>query len=262
VSRPRILTGYGLNGRGLASDVVEAARASVLPTYSIRRSNRARRSRLTITDRGEAVVVLPARASDNEALDLVYRHRRWIDRHQRIIQQRRFALASRPGVNAGREMLFRGEPHRIVSIAAIDGRRRATVTVSDGRIVVSTAPLEERSTATILEAWMREQARSDVEARLRVRGPEMELAAKRVTIRDQKTRWGSASRRGTLSLNWRLVMCPSDVLDYVVVHELAHLKVAGHSRAFWRLVDRHFADSRAARRWLREHHDEIRHALD
>ncbi len=57
-------------------------------------------------------------------------------------------------------------------------------------------------------------------------------------------------------------MCPPHVLDYVVVHELAHLKVAGHSRAFWRVVDRYFADSRGARRWLREHHDELRHALD
>ena len=58
------------------------------------------------------------------------------------------------------------------------------------------------------------------------------------------------------------MICPPDILDYVVVHELAHLRVAGHTAAFWRLVDRHFPAGRDVRLWLREHHDEIRHALD
>jgi predicted metal-dependent hydrolase len=90
----------------------------------------------------------------------------------------------------------------------------------------------------------------------------MGVVAKRVTIRDQRTRWGSASARGTLSFTWRLVMCPPWVLDYVVVHELAHLRIAGHPQRFWRLVERHHPDPRAARKWLRDHHDEIQHALD
>lgn len=237
-------------------------RASLLPTYSIRRSTRARRSRLTITDLGETVVVLPMRASDRDALDLVYRHRRWIDIHQRRIRAQRFALDARPGLGAGREILYLGERSRIVSIAAIDGRRRVSVNVVDGRIVVITSPLEERSAADILDAWFRAQAREAVTVRVSARSAEMGLTPRLITIRDQRTRWGSASRRGTLSFNWRLMMCPQWVLDYVVVHELAHLKVAGHGRTFWRLVDRYFDGSRGARRWLREHHEEIRHAFD
>jgi predicted metal-dependent hydrolase len=235
---------------------------SVLPTYSIRRSTRARRSRLTITDVGDTVVVLPLRAPDNEALDLVYRHRRWIVNHQRRIRAQRFVLDARPRLGAGREILHLGERARIVSIAAIDGRRRATINVVDDRIVVTTSPLEERSTADILDTWFRTQAREAVAERVSARSAEMGLTPRQIAIRDQRTRWGSASRRGALSFNWRLMMCPPWVLDYVVVHELAHLKVAGHGRGFWRLVDRYFSDSRAARRWLREHHEEIRHALD
>jgi predicted metal-dependent hydrolase len=258
VCRPRILAAMPL-----ASDEVEAVRSPVaLPEFSIRRSARARRSRLTITDEGDAVVVLTIRAAEADAADLVRRHRRWIANHQRRIHAQQFALEARPPLGAGREILFRGEPHRVVSIAAIDGRIRPTVREVDGRIVVTSARFEPRSTAEILDGWLRDRARVAIEERIAVRGPEMGLAPKRIMVRDQKTRWGSASKRGTLSFNWRLIMCPPSVLDYLVVHELAHFKVAGHPRGFWRLVDRHFPDARAARRWLRDHHDELRHALD
>jgi predicted metal-dependent hydrolase len=231
-------------------------------SFVIRRSNRARRSRLTITDLGEAVVVLPQRAPDTDAYELVSRHHRWIERHQARIRARLQARAARPELDRGREILFNGERHRIVSIVAIDGRRSASVAVSEGRLVVESPPLEARSTGEILERWFRVRARAAIEERVAVRSVEMGISPKRVTIRDQKTRWGSASRRGTLSFSWRLVLCPPWVLDYVVIHELAHLKVSGHGRAFWRLVDRQFPDVPAARRWLREHNDEVKHALD
>jgi len=83
-----------------------------------------------------------------------------------------------------------------------------------------------------------------------------------VTIRGQRARWGSASRTGRISLNWRLILAPPAVLDYVVIHELAHLRVPGHSRAFWAVVRRHAPDPEGARRWLREHHGELLAALD
>jgi predicted metal-dependent hydrolase len=231
-------------------------------SFVIRRSTRARRSRLTITDDGEAVVVLPSRAPESHAYELVQRHRRWIATHQGRIRAQLAARSERPSLDRGRVILFRGELHRVVSLAAIDGRRRATVDAIEGRLVVTSPPLAARSTAELLEHWFRTEARREIEARVAERSREMAISPKRVTIRDQKTRWGSASRSGTLSFSWRLVMCPSWVLDYVVVHELAHLKVSGHGRGFWRLVERHFADTRGARKWLREHHDEVKHALD
>ena len=94
------------------------------------------------------------------------------------------------------------------------------------------------------------------------RAAEMGIGYSRITVRDQRTRWGSASRSGTLSFSWRLVLCPPDVLDYVVVHELAHLKVPGHGSNFWQLVAKHHADPGRARKWLRDNHDAVRHALD
>jgi hypothetical protein len=84
----------------------------------------------------------------------------------------------------------------------------------------------------------------------------------RISIRDQSSRWASASPNGALSFSWRLILAPPEVLDAVVVHELAHLRVRGHSRTFWELVERHAPQTPAARRWLRAHAREVRAALE
>ena len=83
------------------------------------------------------------------------------------------------------------------------------------------------------------------------------VAYARIQVRDQRTRWGSCSPRGTLSFNWRLALAPYEVLDYVVVHELAHLREANHSPRFWRLVESRRPGWREQRAWLREHGPEL-----
>ncbi len=239
------------------------ARPAPQRSFEIRRSSRARRSRLTITDDGRAVVVLPLRAAEREAADLVAHHDRWIDRHLRKIAQGRELLAGRPALEAGREVSLGGVARRVVVLAAFGRSARSSIYVSDaGAIVVERSAAERRSSARLLEAWLRSEARDVIGHQLGVRAAEMGIGFSSVAIRDQRTRWGSASRRGTLSFNWRLVMAPPEILDYVVVHELAHLRVAGHGKTFWKLVDRHYADSAGARRWLRANHFALRHALD
>ena len=79
----------------------------------------------------------------------------------------------------------------------------------------------------------------------------------RISIRDQKTRWGSCSAKGTLSFNWRLMLAPLTVLDYVVVHELCHLTYMNHSQAFWQAVEAVYPDYRSARQWLKDHGGEL-----
>ncbi len=87
--------------------------------------------------------------------------------------------------------------------------------------------------------------------------PLLGVSYRQIQVRDQRTRWGSCSPRGTLSFNWRLVLAPYEVLDYVVVHELCHLREANHSHRFWRLVESRRPNWRAQRDWLRHHGPEL-----
>jgi predicted metal-dependent hydrolase len=108
---------------------------------------------------------------------------------------------------------------------------------------------------------------SETEARQAVRelvamlvdeeAPTIGVRPQRIQIRDQRSRWGSCSTRGTLSFNWRLVLAPFEVLDYVVVHELCHLREPNHSRRFWKLVEQRRPGWRAQRDWLHEHGPEL-----
>jgi predicted metal-dependent hydrolase len=211
-------------------------RVSENAAYRVRRSARARNARITISEAGEVVVVLPRRAPARDASTLVERHDAWIRRHLARIAERRTALALRPALASGRTLVVGGQ---VETVRAGTGPERAT-----------------------LERRLRRLARSVIEARVATRSADMGIAHARVTIRDQRTRWGSASRSGTLSFSWRLILCPPDVLDYVVVHELAHLRHAGHGERFWALVEAHGVDASAARRWLRDNRDAVRHALD
>lgn len=79
----------------------------------------------------------------------------------------------------------------------------------------------------------------------------------RISIRDQKTRWGSCSNKGTLSFNWRLMLAPPTILDYVIVHELCHLTHMNHSPAFWQAVESVYPDYKNARKWLKDHGSEL-----
>jgi predicted metal-dependent hydrolase len=110
---------------------------------------------------------------------------------------------------------------------------------------------------TVSEAEARQAVRELVTMLIDEEAPAIGVRPQRVQIRDQRSRWGSCSTRGTLSFNWRLVLAPLEVLDYVVVHELCHLREPNHSRRFWKLVEEHRPDWRAHRDWLHEHGPEL-----
>ena len=111
--------------------------------------------------------------------------------------------------------------------------------------------------AAVGESQARSTARRLVSTVAREEAPRIGVEYRRIRIGGQRTLWGSCSSRGTLSFNWRLVLAPSEVLDYVVVHELCHLRVPNHSRHFWALVERHRPDWRRQRDWLRDHGPEL-----
>ena len=122
---------------------------------------------------------------------------------------------------------------------------------ANGTIWVLLAAAERRRPRELLRAWFRLQARKAIVARVAELAKLHNFRYRRVFVRAQRTRWGSCSSRGNLSFNFRLVMVPPEVLDYVILHELAHLRVPDHSPRFWKEVESLCPDYRSRRQWLR-----------
>lgn len=210
--------------------------------YTIRRSPRARRITVKVDPCAGAVeVVLPQRAHTADAERAVRELAPWIARRQAKAARARAAIAARPPGTVpylGRELALVTEPartrvHRIGDTLLVPRDRAA------------------------LERWYRRRAQSELAPR--VEGAVKELAGRervayaRTVIRDQRTRWGSCSARGTISLNWRLLLAPDEVAEYVVVHEACHLVEMNHSPVFWALVAELYPGFESPRRWLRSH---------
>ena len=218
-----------------------------------------------LDESGAVVVVLPERAPERLAVQLAAHHARWIERNRRRLLEELSVLAARPPIGDGRPVTLRGLPHDVYVERAAPAARRSSVQLehdSVAAIVVRPAAGDRRSPTELLERWLRRVARDDLAAAVAARGAELGVRPARLTVRDQRTRWGSASARGTVSFSWRLVLCPPEILDYVVVHELAHLRVRGHSARFWALVRRHAPSAEHSRLWLRRHERVLRMALD
>jgi predicted metal-dependent hydrolase len=204
--------------------------------YSVRRSSRARRVRVTVHPHGEVEVVLPARAREREAAAAVAQLRPWIERRLREAALARARVASAAGTvpYLGRALRLVPQPGRLRV-----HRRGDELLVPDGD---ATEPLER---------WYRRAARQEIAPRLDVASAAVGRPYTALTIRNQRTRWGSCSATGAMSFNWRLLLAPESILDYVVWHEACHLLVLDHSPRFWRLLEHHLPGYRDPRRWLR-----------
>ena len=104
----------------------------------------------------------------------------------------------------------------------------------------------------VTNQWLRTEGAARFQQKAAFWAARMNVTYGRITIRDQKTRWGSCSSRGNLNFNWRLLLMPEAVMDYVIVHELAHRREMNHSAAFWQIVETYLPDYRERRQWLKE----------
>ncbi len=205
--------------------------------YTVRRSARARRVRVTIDSARGVEVVLPRRAAEREAAAAVRELRPWIERRVAELERARESVAAR-----GNTVPYLGRALRVV---AQPGRTRAH---RRGDLLL--VPAGERGLPAI-ERFYRRAARSEVAARLDGACAQAGLSYSSLTIRGQRTRWASCSSSGAMSFNWRLLLAPEPVLDYVVWHEVCHLEVHDHSPRFWKLVESRCPGYREQLRWLR-----------
>lgn len=160
-------------------------------------------------------------------------------------------IAARPVVvttwTAGTEILFRGGTARI---GAGNEEGETRISFADQSIRLARVDQDWRPA---VERHLRQIAGVELPPRVFHFAQQHDLCVRRVTVRNQKTRWGSCSRRGTISLNWRLIQAPASVADYIILHELMHLRQMNHSRKFWREVEQVCPDFQEAERWLKTH---------
>ena len=213
-----------------------ADQASLL-SYGVRRSDRARRVRVTVDRAGTVEVVLPQRMPLRAAEEAVRELRPWIDRRLAEAGRQRAAVIAR-----GDTLPYLGQT---LTVRAEPGRTR--VTRRGEVLLVPDGPQRQEA----IERWYRRMARDEIRSRLDRACAIAGLNYTSLTIRDQRTRWGSCSRGGAMSFNWRLLLAPEAVLDYVVWHEICHLAFMDHSPRFWGLVARYCPEHREQAAWLK-----------
>jgi predicted metal-dependent hydrolase len=211
------------------------------------RHPRARQYVLRVLPDGTPRVTIPRWGSKREALAFFEAQREWVAR-QRARQAARSQVAPSRVWRDGHPVLLGG---RLVPLTR--GYGRAGVIERDDQLIVTPRPRDGDDLRPIAAAWMVARARRVLPPQLLTLAARFDLDVARVSVRNQRARWGSCATGGRISLNWRLIQTPDDVRDYVLIHELMHLRQPNHSARFWALVARACPGYETSRRWLRAH---------
>jgi predicted metal-dependent hydrolase len=235
---------FGLGARRI-SDGEWLAVGSQRVRLRLVRNRRARRYVLRLARDGAARLTIPRGGSAGEAKRFAERNVAWLEKQ--LLRQA--ALPVRPAAwSDGTEILFRGERVRL-------GVQGSVVSFAGESVPVAEPGSDLRPA---VEGYLRHLATTELTVRAFELASLHQSPVRRVSVRNQRTRWGSCSRRGTISLNWRLVQTPVLVRDYIILHELAHLKEMNHSRRFWREVARLCPEFERAERWLKQNPELLR----
>lgn len=216
--------------------------AEARPDIVFERSARARNYRLTLRRDGTAVAVIPLRGSEREARAFVAQQGEWLERARARQRQRpRAAEIWTPGTH----VLWRGDLAEI-RIAATGERPAVCIAADVFRVPGFTGDLRPT-----LEAQFARKAKVELPARTWELAALTGMGVTAVSVRNQRTRWGSCTSAGVISLNWRLIQTPEAVRDYIIYHELMHLREMNHSERFWARVEEVCPGWRDAEVWLK-----------
>jgi predicted metal-dependent hydrolase len=209
--------------------------------YNVRRSDRATKPRIDVNI-NEVKVIIPD-GSDLNPDEIVEEKKEWIQEKKQKFDEY-LEQAPERNFEEGEKFLFKGQ-ERTLNFEQTD-----SVDVNGGKIVVPES--EKHRAEELLEEFFREKAEEHIQPMLEEYREKMDVDYEGVAYRNQRTLWGSCSPKENLSFNWRLVMSPEEVMEYVVVHELAHLKERNHTKKFWRIVEEYHDSHKKCSNWLEE----------
>ncbi len=198
---------------------------------------------LMIDPQGRLIVRAPLRTSEARIRAIVAQKQAWIEQKQQLARQNRRPEGAQRFVE-GREFYYLGQRYPLTIV-----ERRRPLLRLNGRFELARPALADAE--RVFEHWYREQARTLLAERAAGLAERFGFRFQRLSITGARTRWGSCGARGSLNFTWRLVMAPQKVIDYVIIHELAHLRIRNHSLKFWELVQSLMPDYRQSRDWLK-----------
>jgi predicted metal-dependent hydrolase len=221
--------------------------------YTLIRSNRRKTASIYVERDGSVTVRVPDNLSDVEIEALIEGKRYWIHKHLSEWQELNAAQVLREYVN-GEGFLYLGRSYRLQWADDL----AVPLLLKGGYFLLRRDPNTQGTPEEAFRAFYREQGRAKIPERVKRYAPAFGIGLPEVHIMDLGHRWASANAaaaegKGRLNFHWRCMMAPLTALDYIVVHELAHLIVPDHSPAFWSEVDKVMPDYRDRQRWLREH---------
>lgn len=190
------------------------------------------------------MLTIPAFGTRESGLAFVKRHSQWLEEQMKKIRARQSEAHS---CKIGTLVLLHGEPTPIRLDTSLETPR-----ICVGQTPICDWPGEGHDLQPLIETGLWQIACDSLPLRVAQLNAVAALPVKRVTVRNQRSRWGSCSRRGTISLNWRLIQVPPFVRDYIIIHELTHLRHMNHSNCFWQDVDRACPGWKSAETWLRQ----------
>ena len=222
--------------------------------YTIKESKQTKYIKLVIGLNG-LTVVKPAKVKLSEVEKVLQTKRNWIYKHHLNFQRLQSEQARRNWEN-GETVLYQGEHYQLRVSLVQTKTVQVKFTGENFEVWVNEAVSESEQKTLIEEAfrrWYRMTAVELIKERVDYYCKIIGLNYHMMRLKEQKTRWGSCSQQGNLNFNWKLIMAPAWVMDYVIVHELCHLRYLNHSRDFWSLVECYFPNYQAARVWLKQH---------
>lgn len=212
----------------------------------VRRDRRARHVRIQVEPDGEVRASIPWRFRLSELEEIVRERAAWLVTS--VTAARLTAQSTRIDLHGGDPVRLLGQWHA-TELRSV--RRRPGCRFEGERLVIATRAHDDPY--DVLEKWYRQQARDTIAERVAHFAEQFGLRYGALSIRDQRTRWGSCSQEGNLNFNWRLVLAPLWVMDAIVVHELCHIDVLDHSERFWSLLEQRYPRHAEAQEWLRRH---------
>lgn len=204
---------------------------------------------IAIQPDGNLLVKAPVFMSDSEILKWVKTKTGWIVRQRaKVLEQQETNPPKR--YVTGETFLYLGQQYKL-EVRISEGRAKM-VGIDGDKIILFSKTDDEAAVQKILVDWYVKQAKAWIVKRVSYYARMLSESVNHVTIKNQKKRWGSCSSARNLNFNWRLIMAPPEVIDYVVVHELSHLKQMNHSKEFWYEVEKVLLDYKVRKKWLDE----------